>query len=89
MDKIRIRGGRPLQGKIVISGAKNAALPLLAASLLTDETLVLRNLPHLADIATMTHLLAQHGTDLSMAGAHPGGGVSGLPGHNAAREILR
>ncbi|MFP6747861.1 MAG: UDP-N-acetylglucosamine 1-carboxyvinyltransferase, partial [Alphaproteobacteria bacterium] len=77
MDKIRIRGGRPLQGKIVISGAKNAALPLLAASLLTDETLVLRNLPHLADIATMTHLLAQHGTDLSMAGAHPGGGHMG------------
>ncbi len=77
MDKIRIRGGRPLEGRIVISGAKNAALPLLAASLLTDETLVLRNLPHLADIATMTHLLAQHGTQLSMDGSHPGGGHMG------------
>ncbi len=77
MDKIRIRGGRPLQGKIPISGAKNAALPLLAASLLSDETLVLRNLPHLADIATMTHLLAQHGAEVSMAGEHPGGGHMG------------
>jgi len=77
MDKIRIRGGRPLQGKISIGGAKNAALPLLAASLLTDETMVLGNLPHLADIATMTHLLAQHGTDLSMAGELPGGGPTG------------
>ena len=77
MDKIRIRGGRPLQGKIAIGGAKNAALPLLAASLLTDETMVLGNLPHLADIATMTHLLAQHGTDLSMAGEIPGGGPMG------------
>jgi len=77
MDRIRIRGGRPLHGKIAISGAKNAALPLMAASLLTEETLVLRNLPHLADIATMTHLLAQHGTELSMAGEHPGGGHMG------------
>ncbi len=77
MDKIRIRGGRPLEGRIAISGAKNAALPLLAASLLTDQPLVLRNLPHLADIATMTHLLAQHGTELSMAGEHPGGGHMG------------
>lgn len=77
MDKIRIRGGRRLEGEITISGAKNAALPLLAASLLTDEALVLRNLPHLADIATMTHLLAQHGTALSMAGEHPGGGHMG------------
>ena len=77
MDKIRIRGGKRLQGQIPISGAKNAALPLLAACLLTDETLILRNLPHLADIATMTHLLAQHGTELSMAGEHPGGGHMG------------
>ena len=77
MDRIRIRGGRPLRGSIAISGAKNAALPLMAASLLTEETLVLRNLPHLADIATMTHLLAQHGTELSMAGEHPGGSHMG------------
>ncbi len=61
MDRIRIQGGVPLQGEIVIGGAKNAALPLLAAGLLTDERLVLRNVPRLADIATMTELLDVHG----------------------------
>ncbi len=61
MDRIRIRGGRPLHGEIRISGAKNAALPLMAASLLTRETLRLGNLPHLADIDTLARLLAQHG----------------------------
>ncbi|WP_135469107.1 UDP-N-acetylglucosamine 1-carboxyvinyltransferase [Crenalkalicoccus roseus] len=57
MDRIRIRGGRPLEGEIPIGGAKNAALPLMAAGLLTDGPLVLRNLPDLADIATMRRLL--------------------------------
>ena len=61
MDRIRIRGGRPLEGAIPISGAKNAALPLMAAALLTDGPLVLRNVPDLADIASMKTLLAQHG----------------------------
>ncbi len=61
MDRIRIRGGRPLSGQIAIRGAKNAALPLMAAGLLTDERLVLTNVPQLADIATMAALLAQHG----------------------------
>jgi len=61
MDRIRIRGGRPLSGEIVIGGAKNATLPLMAAGLLTDERLELSNVPLLADIATMTTLLAQHG----------------------------
>jgi UDP-N-acetylglucosamine 1-carboxyvinyltransferase len=61
MDRIRIRGGRPLSGDIPIGGAKNAALPLLAAGLLTEERLVLSNVPLLADITTMTALLAQHG----------------------------
>ena len=56
-----IRGGRPLSGEIVIGGAKNAALPLMAAGMLTDERLVLTNVPQLADIATMTALIAQHG----------------------------
>ena len=50
MDRIRIRGGRPLSGEIVIGGAKNAALPLMAAAMLTDERLVLSNVPRLADI---------------------------------------
>ena len=66
MDKIRIIGGAPLRGVIPISGAKNAALPLMAACLLTDEKLVLSNMPYLADIVTMANLLAQHGVALGM-----------------------
>ncbi len=61
MDRIRIRGGSPLSGEIPIGGAKNAALPLMAAGLLTDQRLVLSNVPLLADVATMGALLAQHG----------------------------
>ncbi|MFN7902311.1 MAG: UDP-N-acetylglucosamine 1-carboxyvinyltransferase [Holosporales bacterium] len=64
MDMLRIVGGVPLSGVIRISGAKNAALPLMAAALLTDEALVLHNVPKLADISTMTALLAQHGTTI-------------------------
>jgi UDP-N-acetylglucosamine 1-carboxyvinyltransferase len=73
MDKIRIRGGRPLRGTIHISGAKNAALPLMAASLLTEDTLTLANLPHLADITTLCNLLTQHGVDIRMEGQSNGG----------------
>ena len=61
MDRIRIRGGRPLHGDIPIGGAKNAALPLMTAGMLTDDRLVLGNVPRLADIATMSALIAQHG----------------------------
>src|SRR5271170_6754531 len=61
MDRFRIRGGRPLSGEIVIGGAKNAALPLMAAGLLTDERLVLTNVPMLADVMTLGSLLEQHG----------------------------
>ena len=68
MDKIRIVGGAPLKGTIAIGGAKNAALALMPACLLTDQTLTLSNLPHLVDITTMAHLLAQHGVTLSMSG---------------------
>ena len=50
MDRIKITGGRKLEGVIPISGAKNAALPLMIASLLTRETLTLENVPHLADV---------------------------------------
>ncbi|MBR1778831.1 MAG: UDP-N-acetylglucosamine 1-carboxyvinyltransferase [Alphaproteobacteria bacterium] len=66
MDRIRIIGGTALNGRIKISGAKNAALPLMAACLLSDEELTLTNLPHLADIMTMTNLLAQHGVRLTL-----------------------
>ena len=68
MDRIRIKGGRPLVGKIPIGGAKNAALPLMAAALLTDERMTLDNLPHLADIATMRTLLRQHGAESAIKG---------------------
>ena len=67
MDKIRIIGGKALRGEIKIGGAKNAALPLMAASLLTDKELVLSNLPRLADIATMSKLLRHHGVVIDQA----------------------
>ena len=73
MDQIRIRGGNPLKGSIHIAGAKNAALPLMTTSLLTDEELRLSNLPHLADISTMSHLLAEMGVDIAMDGNVSGG----------------
>jgi UDP-N-acetylglucosamine 1-carboxyvinyltransferase len=65
---LRIKGGKSLQGKIRISGAKNAALPILVASILTDETLTLQNVPDLADIKTLCELLAHLGVDISTSG---------------------
>lgn len=65
MDALLIRGGKPLSGTVRISGAKNAALPLMVASLLTEKPLVLDNVPELADINTLSALLAQHGTAVS------------------------
>jgi UDP-N-acetylglucosamine 1-carboxyvinyltransferase len=64
MDKIRIRGGNRLKGTIEVAGAKNAALPLMAAALLSSKTLRLTNLPNLADIVSMGRLLTQHGLRL-------------------------
>ena len=66
MDRIRIQGGKALSGAITIGGAKNAALPLMAAGLLTTETLTLTNVPHLVDITTMAHLLGELGVDVDM-----------------------
>lgn len=65
MDKIRIRGGRPLHGEVDISGAKNAALPLMVASLLTAEPLTLSRVPRLADIDTLAKLLSELGVDIA------------------------
>jgi UDP-N-acetylglucosamine 1-carboxyvinyltransferase len=65
MDRICIKGGVPLHGVIPIGGAKNAALPLMTASLLTADTLTLKNVPALADIATMANLLVQHGVSVA------------------------
>ena len=68
MDRIRIVGGNELNGSIPISGAKNAALPLMIASLLTDETLTLDNVPHLADVEQLIRILGNHGVDYSVNG---------------------
>jgi len=64
MPKLLIQGGKPLRGEIRISGAKNAALPVLCAALLTRETLAIRNIPQLNDVSTMLALLAQMGVDI-------------------------
>ncbi len=72
MDRIMIRGGAPLEGTIPISGAKNAALPLMTASLLTDETLELGNMPRLADVGLLLRILGNHGVDHTIAGKRPG-----------------
>jgi UDP-N-acetylglucosamine 1-carboxyvinyltransferase len=66
MDRIRIRGGNRLKGEIPISGAKNSALKLMAASLLTDEPMTLTNMPRLADIGAMTDLLMQFGVNMNV-----------------------
>jgi len=67
MDRIRIRGGKPLHGEIPISGAKNAALKLMAASLLTAEPLTLRNVPRLADVRAMAELLRSFGVGVTIS----------------------
>ena len=66
MDKLIIQGGAPLSGEIRISGAKNAALPLMCAALLTREPLTLSNVPHLRDVTTMLRLLGQMGVEVSL-----------------------
>lgn len=66
MDKLVIEGGRRLSGKIVAAGAKNAALPLMAACLATDKPLKISNIPHLSDITTMANLLVHMGVDLTI-----------------------
>lgn len=68
MDRIKIIGGQKLNGVIPISGAKNAALPLMIASLMTDDTLTLENVPHLADVEQLIRILGNHGVDYSVNG---------------------
>ena len=72
MDRIRITGGQPLNGVIPISGAKNAALPLMIASLLTDDTLTLENVPRLSDVTSLARILSNHGVDRSIPGKRVG-----------------
>jgi UDP-N-acetylglucosamine 1-carboxyvinyltransferase len=72
MDRIRIAGGQKLNGSIPISGAKNATLPLMIASLLTDQTLVLDNVPRLADVGLLQRILSNHGVDVMTGGKRLG-----------------
>jgi UDP-N-acetylglucosamine 1-carboxyvinyltransferase len=89
MDRIRIRGGAQLEGAIPISGAKNAALPLMIASLLTDQTVTLENLPRLADVNQLVRILGNHGVDYSLDGKRRAGETNaGQTAHLTAREIV-
>jgi len=89
VDQIRITGGAPLNGRIAVSGAKNAALPLMIASLLTEETLTLENVPRLADVALLKRILGNHGVDHSVDGKRAGqDALSGETLHLSAGEIV-
>src|SRR3569832_1716069 len=79
MDRIRIRGGRPLKGEIPISGAKNAALKLMAAALLTPVPLTLTNVPRLADVRAMAERLAAFGITIQVT----------LSGHFGEGDTMR
>src|SRR5262245_28680210 len=72
MDRIRIAGGKKLNGSIPISGAKNATLPLMIAALLTDQTLILDNVPRLADVGLLQRILSNHGVDVMTGGKRLG-----------------
>jgi UDP-N-acetylglucosamine 1-carboxyvinyltransferase len=72
MDRIRLVGGNELRGEIAISGAKNAALPLMIASILTREPLVLENVPRLADVKQLERILENHGVDIAVHGRRTG-----------------
>ncbi len=88
MDRIRIVGGNRLNGTIPISGAKNAALPLMIASLLSDETLTLENVPRLADVAMLKRILGNHGVDCMVLGKRPGQNGHGETLQLSAGEIV-
>jgi UDP-N-acetylglucosamine 1-carboxyvinyltransferase len=94
MNLLKITGGKPLYGRIRVSGAKNAALPLMAASLLTDQPVIFSNVPYLADITTLAQLLRQHGVSLQMNDADPPERIIQLQGDQidnltAPYEIVR
>ena len=89
MDRIKIEGGNSLNGEIPISGAKNAALPLMIASLLTADRLTLKNVPNLADVNLLARILRNHGVDLAVDGKRAGPAMHlGETFHLTARDIV-
>jgi UDP-N-acetylglucosamine 1-carboxyvinyltransferase len=89
MDRIRITGGQRLNGTIPISGAKNATLPLMIAGLLTEDTLILENVPRLADVIQLQRILGNHGVDITIAGKRSGDDPnSGRTIHISAKHIV-
>jgi UDP-N-acetylglucosamine 1-carboxyvinyltransferase len=89
MDRIRIVGGQRLNGTIPISGAKNATLPLMIASLLTEDTLILENVPRLADVIQLQRILGNHGVDVMIAGKRAGDDPNqGRTIHISAKHIV-
>jgi UDP-N-acetylglucosamine 1-carboxyvinyltransferase len=89
MDRIRIVGGQKLNGTIPISGAKNATLPLMIASLLTQDTLILENVPRLADVVLLQRILGNHGVDVMIAGKKAGADPhGGRTIHISAKNIV-
>ena len=89
MDRIRIVGGQRLNGTIPISGAKNATLPLMIASLLTEETLILENVPRLVDVIQLQRILGNHGVDVMIAGKRAGDDFNnGRTIHISAKNIV-
>jgi UDP-N-acetylglucosamine 1-carboxyvinyltransferase len=89
MDRIRIVGGQKLNGAIPISGAKNATLPLMIASLLTQDTLILENVPRLADVVLLQRILGNHGVDVMIAGKRAGADpYGGRTIHISAKNIV-
>ncbi len=88
MDIIKVNGGVPLKGVIEIGGAKNAALPLMAASILTKECLSLSNIPYLADITTMAALLVNFGVSFTVDGSSEDGGHTGRVLSLSASDII-
>ncbi len=88
MDRIKVEGGQRLEGTISISGAKNATLPLMIASLLTPDTLTLKCVPNLADVMLLGRILRNHGVDVGVDGKRPGSKRQGETFHLTARDIV-
>jgi UDP-N-acetylglucosamine 1-carboxyvinyltransferase len=89
MQELRIIGGKPLHGDVLISGAKNAALPLMAASLLTNDVLTLKNMPDVKDVSSMCHLLEALGASVEKTQGNIRIDTSGVTSHSAPHELVR